>query len=191
MARAIPRPQPERRGKREQLGALLSLVCFYPRPALCLLFAKIFLARHGDLLAATTNSNAARLSKLPTNPSLHHNTFYTLQKRVRSLLASFSGLSLLVYFEGAVTALLTNPIWVVKVRTFTAPSNSPAAHRGLFSAHHTCLRPEVELIFLLRKLECSRRIRCDLSRRGPTRALPRHDARAGRREQWGAAVYDV
>lgn len=32
------------------------------------------------------------------------------------------------------TAILTNPIWVVKVRTFTAPPNSPAAHRGLWSA---------------------------------------------------------
>lgn len=30
------------------------------------------------------------------------------------------------------TAILTNPIWVVKVRTFTAPPNSPAAHRGLW-----------------------------------------------------------
>ncbi|KAH9059786.1 mitochondrial carrier domain-containing protein [Lactarius vividus] len=34
----------------------------------------------------------------------------------------------------AVTAILTDPIWVVKVRTFTAPPNSPAAHRGLWSA---------------------------------------------------------
>ncbi|KAN0134113.1 Mitochondrial carrier domain containing protein [Lactarius tabidus] len=33
----------------------------------------------------------------------------------------------------AVTVILTNPIWVVKVRTFTAPPNSPAAHRGLWS----------------------------------------------------------
>lgn len=29
---------------------------------------------------------------------------------------------------------MTNPIWVVKVRTFTAPPNSPIAHRSLWSA---------------------------------------------------------
>jgi solute carrier family 25 (mitochondrial folate transporter), member 32 len=38
------------------------------------------------------------------------------------------------FYLGAVTAILTNPIWVVKVRTFTAPPHSPAAHRGLWGA---------------------------------------------------------
>lgn len=34
-------------------------------------------------------------------------------------------------FTGAVTALLTNPIWVVKVRLFTTKPDSPNAYRGL------------------------------------------------------------
>ncbi|KAH9171558.1 mitochondrial carrier domain-containing protein, partial [Lactarius sanguifluus] len=34
----------------------------------------------------------------------------------------------------AVMAILTNPIWEVKVRTITAPPNSPAAYCGLRSA---------------------------------------------------------
>ncbi|KZV73549.1 mitochondrial carrier [Peniophora sp. CONT] len=32
----------------------------------------------------------------------------------------------------AVTAVMTNPLWVVKVRMFTAPPGSPAAYSGLF-----------------------------------------------------------
>ncbi|KAG8991679.1 hypothetical protein FRB90_001266 [Tulasnella sp. 427] len=32
----------------------------------------------------------------------------------------------------AITALLTNPIWVVKVRLFTTPPNDPNAYRGLW-----------------------------------------------------------
>ncbi|KAI9433174.1 mitochondrial carrier domain-containing protein, partial [Lactarius indigo] len=42
----------------------------------------------------------------------------------------------------AVTAILTTPIWVVKVRTFTAPANSPAAHRGLRSGLRAIFRDE-------------------------------------------------
>jgi hypothetical protein len=32
---------------------------------------------------------------------------------------------------GAITAVLTNPIWVVKVRMFTTSPDSPSAYRGL------------------------------------------------------------
>ena len=45
---------------------------------------------------------------------------------------------------GAVTALMTNPIWVVKVRLFTTKQGAPQAYRGLWGtliipsthAHH-------------------------------------------------------
>ena len=37
-----------------------------------------------------------------------------------------------VSFPGAVTALMTNPIWVVKVRLFTTRRDSPTAYRGLW-----------------------------------------------------------
>ncbi|KAH9047136.1 hypothetical protein EDB84DRAFT_1575449 [Lactarius hengduanensis] len=43
---------------------------------------------------------------------------------------------------GAVTAILTNPIWVVKVPTFPAPPNSPAARRGLWSGFRAIFRDE-------------------------------------------------
>jgi hypothetical protein len=33
--------------------------------------------------------------------------------------------------KGAITALLTNPIWVVKVRLFTTNADSPKAYKGL------------------------------------------------------------
>jgi hypothetical protein len=35
---------------------------------------------------------------------------------------------------GAVTAILTNPIWVVKVRMFTTHPKDPTAYRGLWRA---------------------------------------------------------
>lgn len=33
---------------------------------------------------------------------------------------------------GAVTAVMTNPIWVVRVRMFTTQVDSPQAYRGLW-----------------------------------------------------------
>lgn len=41
---------------------------------------------------------------------------------------------------GAVTAIMTNPIWVVKVRMFTTSPDSPSAYRGLIRAFalHKC-----------------------------------------------------
>lgn len=36
------------------------------------------------------------------------------------------------FLSGAVTAVLTNPIWVVKVRMFTTRDGSPTAYRGLW-----------------------------------------------------------
>lgn len=55
---------------------------------------------------------------------------------------------------GAVTALLTNPIWVVKVRMFTTPPDAPNAYRGLirtYIAHTTAW-----LLSSLSSLQCRR-----------------------------------
>jgi len=37
-----------------------------------------------------------------------------------------------IVFSGAVTAILTNPIWVVKIRMFTTHPKDPTAYRGLW-----------------------------------------------------------
>jgi solute carrier family 25 folate transporter 32 len=34
----------------------------------------------------------------------------------------------------AITAMLTNPIWVVKTRVFATPHNAPGAYNGLFNS---------------------------------------------------------
>lgn len=40
---------------------------------------------------------------------------------------------------GAVTAMMTNPIWVVKVRMFTTRADSPTAYRNLWGNNYTSL----------------------------------------------------
>ncbi|KAE9399123.1 mitochondrial FAD carrier protein [Gymnopus androsaceus JB14] len=42
----------------------------------------------------------------------------------------------------AVTAVMTNPIWVVKVRMFTSPPNSPQAYGGLFHGFQSIVKTE-------------------------------------------------
>jgi len=42
----------------------------------------------------------------------------------------------------AVTAVMTNPIWVVKVRMFTSPPNSPHAYGGLFHGFQSIVKTE-------------------------------------------------
>lgn len=51
----------------------------------------------------------------------------------------FADLSDARLFSGAVTALMTNPIWVVKVRMFTTRRDSPTAYRGLWGSCLFCL----------------------------------------------------
>lgn len=86
-----------------------------------------------------TSSSVARRSARRTDLSRPRSTSSIPPKRVRIFLLVSpclipSPTLSLSLCKGAATAILTNPIWVVKVRTFTAPSNSPAAHRGLWSA---------------------------------------------------------
>ena len=38
----------------------------------------------------------------------------------------------LLPFTGAVTAIITNPLWLVRVRMFTSRADSPTAYRGLW-----------------------------------------------------------
>lgn len=38
-------------------------------------------------------------------------------------------------FEGIITAILTNPLWVVKTRMFTTTSSSPHAYKNVFGSH--------------------------------------------------------
>jgi hypothetical protein len=89
-----------------------------------------------------------------------------------------------VYCLGAVTAILTNPICAVKIRTVTAPPNSPAAHRGLWSAS-LCL-------FEYHHYQvASRRLPRDIPRRRSAQPLPRYLTRAIRRQQRRTTVHNV
>lgn len=38
------------------------------------------------------------------------------------------------FYSGAVTAVITNPLWLVRVRMFANPANCPNSYRGLWSA---------------------------------------------------------
>jgi hypothetical protein len=38
----------------------------------------------------------------------------------------------LLPFTGAVTAIITNPLWLVRVRMFASQADSPTAYRGLW-----------------------------------------------------------
>lgn len=59
-------------------------------------------------------------------------TCSVLPKQVRSALFVMLPLSDADFFSGAVTAIMTNPIWVVKVRMFTTKADSPTAYRSLW-----------------------------------------------------------
>lgn len=77
-----------------------------------------------------------------THRYLHRHICYVPRKQVRSLfliapVRSFANSRLLV---GAVTAIMTNPIWVVKVRMFTTKPGSSTAYRSLWRKFFvTCL----------------------------------------------------
>jgi len=48
-------------------------------------------------------------------------------------------------FSGAVTAIITNPLWLVRVRMFTSRPDSPTAYRGLWDGLSTIVRQEGSL----------------------------------------------
>lgn len=58
--------------------------------------------------------------------------FKTLRPPVEGKVNSASNYLIASAEASAVTALLTNPIWVVKVRLFTTNEDSPNAYKGLF-----------------------------------------------------------
>jgi len=123
------------------LYVLLFFWCHALRSHSSVVFAEIpslLLGHVARLHQVITSSSGPPSSKRPTSRFLPPNISSTLPKQVRILLASFDSILLtflprLLLHLGVVTAILTNPIWVVKVRTFAAPPNSPAAHRGLWS----------------------------------------------------------
>lgn len=55
----------------------------------------------------------------------------------------------LIYCSGAVTAIMTNPIWVVKVRMFTTRPEDPTAYRSLWSEFYYTLygRSKTDIYF--------------------------------------------
>ncbi len=89
--------------------------------------------------------------------------------------------------QGVVPPILTNPIWVVKVRTFTASPNSPAPHCGLWSAFAVLFSVSV----LLSSVGPAGEFHAIFPRRGLGQALSWDVARAGRREKRRAAVHGI
>lgn len=71
------------------------------------------------------------------NHSQRLNTSYVLPKRVRTSQFKKSRdfmflRDFFLPFTGAVTAIITNPLWLVRVRMFTSRADSPTAYRGLW-----------------------------------------------------------
>lgn len=69
------------------------------------------------------------MTQITSYPPGH--TSYVLLKRVRMALPLCQLDVLTSPRTGAVTAIMTNPIWVVKVRMFTTQPNDPTAYRSL------------------------------------------------------------
>jgi len=88
---------------------------------------------------------------------------------------------------GAVTAVMTNPIWVVKVRMFTTRADSPTSYRNLWG------------IFSLRSLPLQRLIPRSFFRRsflhntdrGHLGPVSRHFLSSVRCQQWSHPVHGV
>jgi hypothetical protein len=86
---------------------------------------------HKEFVKVTTCSRNELRVMTPTSVCRQAHTFSVQLKRVRNLL-SFLNFFSLIQYAGAVTAMLTNPIWVVKVRMFTTRADSPTAYRSLW-----------------------------------------------------------
>lgn len=70
--------------------------------------------------------------EIPITGCHQDHIFYAPPKRVRELISIFPCDSTDETLVGAVTAILTNPLWVVKVRMFTTNAETPTAYRNLW-----------------------------------------------------------
>ena len=80
---------------------------------------------------ATTCSNHERLVTTLRTECQQEHIYYAPPKQVRTELYRLSS-NLTDTHVGAVTAIMTNPIWVVKVRMFTTRPEDPTAYRNLW-----------------------------------------------------------
>src|ERR1700734_1130416 len=59
----------------------------------------------------------------------------------------------ILLFPGAVTAIMTNPLWLVRVRMFTSRPDSPTAYRGLWGACCATSFPSLAISMLISMLD--------------------------------------
>jgi solute carrier family 25 folate transporter 32 len=94
-----------------------------------------------------------------------------------------------IVLSGAATAILTNPIWVVKIRMFTTHPNDPTAYRNTWRTY--LLTKRYLRAFKLTNHSPYRWAVKYLQNRGIERSLPRHSLGLGWREQRRATVHGI
>ena len=96
-------------------------------------------------------------------------------------------------FSGAATAILTNPIWVVKVRMFTTHPKDPTAYRSLWRTSPPPYLCPMAHLYTQRLMVCPphRWIIKHFSNRGSEGPLPRDAPGFGRRQQRRVTVHGI
>lgn len=85
---------------------------------------------HGS---ATTCSKSVQPEMTQITECPLERTYFVPLKPVRTSAKTYHFHIFLTFLlTGAVTAVMTNPIWVVKVRMFTTRADAPSSYRGLF-----------------------------------------------------------